>query len=107
MNLRRLKYFVEIVESGSLTQASAVLYIAQPALSQQISTLESELNHQLLIRNKRGVVPTAAGQLLYQHALNILELCALTERAIENFDPMNPTNSVVYSGSNKAKLLSS
>ena len=36
MNLRRLKYFVKIVDIGSLTQAAEVLHIAQPALSQQV-----------------------------------------------------------------------
>jgi hypothetical protein len=38
MNLRRLKYFVKIVDIGSLTQAAEVLHIAQPALSQQVAT---------------------------------------------------------------------
>lgn len=50
MNFRRLKYFVKIVDIGSLTQAAEVLHIAQPALSQQVATLEGELNQQLLIR---------------------------------------------------------
>ena len=61
MNLRRLKYFVKIVDIGSLTQAAEVLHIAQPALSQQVATLEGELDQQLLIRTKRGVTPTEAG----------------------------------------------
>ncbi len=61
MNFRRLKYFVKIVDIGSLTQAAEVLHIAQPALSQQVATLEGELNQQLLIRTKRGVTPTDAG----------------------------------------------
>ncbi len=38
MNLRRLKYFVKIVDIGSLTRAAEVLHIAQPALSQQVAT---------------------------------------------------------------------
>lgn len=68
MNFRRLKYFVKIVDIGSLTQAAEVLHIAQPALSQQVATLEGELNQQLLIRTKRGVTPTGAGKILYTHA---------------------------------------
>jgi LysR family nitrogen assimilation transcriptional regulator len=72
MNLRRLKYFVKIVDIGSLTQAADVLYIAQPALSQQIATLEGEFRQQLLVRTKRGVTPTEAGQVLYRHAQIIL-----------------------------------
>ena len=72
MNLRRLKYFVKIVDIGSLTQAADVLHIAQPALSQQIATLEGEFRQQLLVRTKRGVTPTEAGQILYRHAQIIL-----------------------------------
>ena len=67
MNLRRLKYFVKIVDIGSLTQAAEVLHIAQPALSQQVATLEGELDQQLLIRTKRGVTPTEAGKLLLDY----------------------------------------
>jgi LysR family nitrogen assimilation transcriptional regulator len=72
VNLRRLKYFVKIVDLGSLTQASEVLHIAQPALSQQLMILEGECRHQLLVRTKRGVTPTDAGNTLYRHAQIIL-----------------------------------
>jgi len=72
MNLRRLKYFLKIVDLGSLTYASEVLHIAQPALSQQIATLEGEFGQRLLTRNKRGVVPTKAGLVLYRNAQVIL-----------------------------------
>ena len=65
MNLRRLKYFIKIVDVGSLTQAADILHIAQPALSQQLATLEGEVDQQLLIRTKRGVTPTNAGKILY------------------------------------------
>lgn len=75
MNLRRLKYFVKIVDIGSLTQAADVLHIAQPALSQQLATLEGEVRHQLLVRTKRGVTPTEAGKVLYRHAQLILRQC--------------------------------
>ncbi len=84
MNLRRLKYFVKIVDTGSLTRASAVLHIAQPALSQQIATLEGEFNQQLLIRTKRGVTPTDAGQVLYQHAISILKQCEFAPAAVSS-----------------------
>lgn len=73
MNLRRLKYFVKIVDMGSVTQASEVLHIAQPALSQQIATLEGEFNQQLLVRTAKGVKPTEAGKTLYKHAQIILK----------------------------------
>jgi LysR family transcriptional regulator, nitrogen assimilation regulatory protein len=75
MNLRRLKYFVKIVDVGSLTQAAELLFIAQPALSQQLATLEGEVRQQLLVRTKRGVTPTEAGKVLYRHAQIILRQC--------------------------------
>jgi len=75
MNLRRLKYFVKIVDIGSLTQAAQVLFIAQPALSQQLATLEAEVGQQLLVRTQRGVTPTEAGKVLYRHAQIILRQC--------------------------------
>ena len=75
MNLRRLQYFVKIVDIGSLTQAADILHIAQPALSQQLATLEGEVHQQLLVRTKRGVTPTEAGRVLYRHAQLILRQC--------------------------------
>ncbi|CAK9885272.1 MAG: HTH-type transcriptional regulator TsaR [Candidatus Erwinia impunctatus] len=84
MNLRRLKYFVKIVEIGSLTQAAEVLHIAQPALSQQVATLEGELKQQLLHRTKRGVTPTDVGQVLYNHACAILRQCEQAQTEVIN-----------------------
>ncbi|MEL5357931.1 nitrogen assimilation transcriptional regulator NAC [Serratia ureilytica] len=84
MNLRRLKYFVKIVDVGSLTQAAEVLHIAQPALSQQLATLEGELKQQLLIRTKRGVQPTEAGNILYAYAQTILRQCEQAQSAVNS-----------------------
>lgn len=72
MELKQLRYFVRIVDTGSLSQASGVLHIAQSALSQQVAALEAELNCALLTRNARGVTPTEAGQQLYRHAQAML-----------------------------------
>jgi len=84
MNLKRLKYFVKIVDIGSLTQAAEALYIAQPALSQQVANLEGEMDQQLLIRTKRGVTPTEAGKVLYIHAKAILRQCEQAQLAVNN-----------------------
>lgn len=73
MDLRNLRYFVEIVEHGSMKRAAESLYVAQPALSQQVKKLEQELGVKLLSRSVRGVVPTPAGQALLQHARLILD----------------------------------
>lgn len=73
MDLRRLNAFVKIVDIGSITRASSVLHIAQPALSQQIAALETHFGKQLLLRSKRGVVPTEAGKVFYKHCQLILK----------------------------------
>jgi LysR family tcuABC transcriptional regulator len=68
VDLRQLRYFAQIVESGSLSKASRQLFIAQPALSQQLGKLESEVGRPLLNRSARGVAPTENGLALYHHA---------------------------------------
>jgi LysR family nitrogen assimilation transcriptional regulator len=72
MQLRHLRYFVRIVEAGSFSRAASLVHVAQPALSQQIGELETELGVLLLERSARGVTPTEAGRILYQHACSIL-----------------------------------
>lgn len=68
MDLRQLRYFVQIVESGSLAKASRQLFIAQPALSQQLAKLEAEVGKPLLVRTSKGVTPTDNGAALAHHA---------------------------------------
>ena len=72
MELRQIEYFVRVAELGSFTRASIALNIAQPALSRQVRLLETELRHNLLIRNGRGVTPTEAGKLLLEHGRGVL-----------------------------------
>lgn len=84
MNLRRLMYFIKMVDTGNMTQASELLHIAQPALSQQLATLESEFDAQLLVRTKRGLVPTEAGKALYSHAQIMLRQLEQAQSAVKN-----------------------
>ena len=72
MDLRQLRYFAQIVESGSFSKASRQLFIAQPALSQQLSKLEDEVGKPLLNRSSKGVTPTDNGLALYHHARFLL-----------------------------------
>ncbi len=64
MDFRQLRYFVSIVDCGSLSKAAAKLRIAQPSLSQHVLNLEAELDVQLLNRTSRGVTATPAGSKL-------------------------------------------
>ncbi len=68
MELRQLRYFVRVVEIGSMSRAAQDLDVVQSALSQQISRLESELSTRLLQRSSKGVVPTEAGLAFFREA---------------------------------------
>src|SRR5437588_10625996 len=61
-SLRHLHYFVTVAEEGQMTRAAAKLHLAQPALSQAIATLETQLGVDLFERHARGVKLTAAGE---------------------------------------------
>ncbi|MCS0658909.1 LysR family transcriptional regulator [Massilia terrae] len=82
MELRQLRYFVAIMDHGSLSRAALVLHVAQPALTQQLRQLEEELGAQLLHRSAQGVSATDAGRLFYQHALAILKQVADARAAV-------------------------
>lgn len=73
MDLRQLRYFVGIVEYGSVSRAAEALHVAQPALSQHLKKLEDDLGCQLMLRTPRGVVPTESGRRLAQQAAVILQ----------------------------------
>lgn len=68
MELRQLRYFVRVVELGSMGRAALDLGVVTSALSQQISRLESELSTRLLQRTSTGVVPTDAGLAFWRQA---------------------------------------
>jgi len=68
MELRQLAYFVEVVDEAHFTRAAERLRIAQPAVSQQIRRLESELGERLLHRDRRTVALTSAGEALLPYA---------------------------------------
>lgn len=84
MELRQLRYFVAIVESGSLSRAASMVHIVQPALSQQMGQLEQELGVQLLQRSVRGVTPTPAGQAFYRHAQQMLKMAEQTQDVVRH-----------------------
>lgn len=82
MELRQLRYFVAIVDHGSLSRAALVLHVAQPALTQQLRQLEEELGAQLLHRSAHGVLSTDAGKVFYEHAQAILKQVADARSAV-------------------------
>lgn len=72
MRLEQLQYFVQVVESHSFNRAAQKLNITQPALTNSIRSLEEELGVQLLIRSRRGCVPTSWGVRIYEDCKSLL-----------------------------------
>jgi len=83
MELRQLRYFVEIADQGSFTKAAETLAIAQPALSAQIRKLEAEFNAQLFVRTTRGVVLTEVGLAVREQAQRTLDAADATLRSAQ------------------------
>lgn len=62
MDLRRIEYFVAVVDHGGVTKAAKALFIAQPSLSQAIRALEREVGVELFDRSGRSLTLTPAGR---------------------------------------------
>jgi LysR family nitrogen assimilation transcriptional regulator len=93
MNVRHLRYFVEIASTGSLKRASELLYVTQSALSRAVADLEGELGCTLFERTRRGVVPTRQGASLVRRARRILmDVDSLRAEMLEEED--EPTGHV-------------
>lgn len=84
MDIRRLRFFITIVDTGSITRAADVLHIAQPALSQQLAALEDHFRKKLLIRGQHGVKMTDAGKILYRHAQIVLRQMDQAQAEVTN-----------------------
>jgi LysR family transcriptional regulator, benzoate and cis,cis-muconate-responsive activator of ben and cat genes len=72
MNLRQLRYFCEVVESGSSAQAAARLFVASTAVSAQLAHLEADLGGELFDRSRRPMELTALGRYFYPRAKELL-----------------------------------
>ncbi|HSW05196.1 LysR family transcriptional regulator [Aquabacterium sp.] len=72
LEFKQLRFFVRVVDIGSITRAAQALHIAQPALSKHLADLEHALNATLLVRSPQGIVPTEQGRALYAAAQRIL-----------------------------------
>lgn len=85
LKLKPLHYFKTVVEKGSISAASQVLFTAQPPISKALLQLESHWDLRLFERTPRGMIPTDAGRYLYQRASDLLQLAESIEGEIHAF----------------------
>ena|ERR1700754_2006834 len=71
--IRQLRYFVAVVERGSVSAAAVDLHLSQSSLSEALRKLETELGVELLARSSRGVAPTGAGEALLRGARTAID----------------------------------
>jgi LysR family hca operon transcriptional activator len=82
MELRHLRYFVAVAETGNVTTAAKQkLHTTQPSLSRQIRDLEEEVGAQLLTRSARGIQLTPAGRAFLEHARLVLSQVEVASEA--------------------------
>ena len=79
MELRVLRYFIEVAREQNITAAAERLHVTQPTLSKQLIDLENELGKKLFVRGKRRTVLTEDGQFLYRRAQEIVDRYADTD----------------------------
>ncbi len=75
MDFKQLEVFVSVVKHESFSKAARELFLTQPTVSSHIQNLEKELNTVLLNRNNKTIKLTESGEILYKHAIYILNNC--------------------------------
>lgn len=91
MRLLQLKYFVTICDHKSLSLASKVLFVTQPALSQAINNLEKEFNIKLFERKNNTLILTKDGEFFYEKAKTILEQVDIFEKDLKDLSDKKTT----------------
>lgn len=96
MELRQIKYFIEVAKTEHMTEAALNLHVAQSAVSQQIANLEKELNVKLFERSGRNVKLTPVGRIFLEHIETaMLEIDHAVEKVNEF---LNPESGVIRIG---------
>lgn len=83
--LKALKYFAKVAETGNFTQAANTFDVPASSLSRRIADLEEKLGATLLLRTTRSVQLTEIGQIYYQHAQSVLSQLKLANEIVSNY----------------------
>jgi DNA-binding transcriptional LysR family regulator len=84
MELRALRYFIEVVKQKSFTAAAEHMFVTQPTISKMVKALEDEVGSPLLLREGRQMVLTDAGQIVYQRGVEVLAAHARLEAELND-----------------------
>ncbi|MEO3946394.1 LysR family transcriptional regulator [Gorillibacterium sp. CAU 1737] len=87
MKLQQLKYFIEVVNAGSINEAAKRLYITQPSLSNAMKELEKEVGIELFLRTPKGITLSVDGAEFLGYARQVVEQAALLEQRYLNKKP--------------------
>lgn len=92
MELRQIKYFIEVAKREHVTEAAEVLHVAQSAVSRQIFKLEEELGVDLFIREGRNVKLTPIGKIFLDHMKRAVKVIEQASQVVEEYiDPQKGT----------------
>jgi len=86
MEIRVLRYFLEVAREESITKAAQYLHISQPTLSKQLKDLESELGKKLFVRSNYSIKLTDEGMLLRKRTEDILQMVDKTTDEFKALD---------------------
>lgn len=103
MDIRVLRYFLEIAREKNITAAAAFLHVTQPTLSRQIKNLEEELGQQLFIRGSHSMKLTPEGMILRKRAQEIISMVDKTEAEFRFME--NTVGGDVYIGSGETRAV--
>ncbi|MGY5958866.1 LysR family transcriptional regulator [Kosakonia sp. BK9b] len=89
MDIRTLRYFVEVVRQQSFTRAAERLFVTQPTISKMLKNLEDELNCTLLIRHGRKLLLTDTGRVVFERGVAILAEFRQLEAELSDINQLN------------------
>ncbi len=104
MEIRVLRYFIEIAREGNMSRAAQYLHTSQSSLSKQMKELEDELGRKLFTRVSTGIVLTDEGMLLRKRAEDILSMVDKTKAEFDTLGDI--TGGEVYIGCAESYLIS-
>lgn len=96
MDLKQLRYFIEVANTRNLTHAAENLFLTQPTLSRTIKLMEQEIGHKLFHYRNKQMLLSRHGQLLYDESKKILNDVEDLYKKLQNLD--QETNSVIRIG---------